>query len=198
MHKSESVSTLELAARLGLTVIAINPTLPQDVDISNEIQYLMQVAEAENTLNQGLGGWPQIHGQPLFSVLTHLGHGQTPWQTPHHWHNWLNHVWPTLRNHWQSLPQNPQISQYIQVFENLLPHGETLASASAQPALYQVLDQLKSHFPEAWQTQSSSSQTLGLLASIPGITAVALPHAFDPKPLQHLPNLPDVGALLLA
>lgn len=197
-HKSEPVSTLELAARLGLAVIALAPSLPQEAEIPESIQVLTSAAEAENTLNHTLGGWPQIHGQPLFSLLAHLAHGQTPWPTPHHWHNWLTHVWPTLQTHWHSLPPSPAITTYLAALTNLLPHGSVLALASAQPHLYKVLEDLHPRFPAPYQSQSPLTQALALLSSIPGLTAVAPGVPFNPNPLQQFPNLPDVGALLLA
>ena len=196
-HKSEPVSPLEFAARLGLAVIALAPSIPTEIDISRAIQSLTSAAEAEHTLNQSLGGWPQIQGRQLFNLLSHLGQGHTPWPTSHQWHNWHSHLWPELKTYWHQLPCNPAIATYLAALENLLPHGPALALSSAQPLLEEALQTLSPRFPQSWQAQTPAVRNLGMLASIPGVTAVASVGIFDPKPLQHLPNLPDVGALLL-
>lgn len=202
-HKTESVSTLELAARLALPVIITTSLLPDEAAATPPaaaLQVLTDVAQAENALNQALGGWPQQNGQQLFSVLAHLAQGQAPWPTPALWHAWQAHLWPQLQTQWNTLA-NPAsrslISHYLLTLGAVQPYGEVLAVAAAQPLLLHFLAGIASRLPQSWQGADSLALATGLLASMPGVTSLALATSFNPAPLQQLGTLPDLGKLLL-
>lgn len=197
-HKAEAVSTLELAARLDLTTIITAPALPTDADLPPEaLAALTQAAGAEHHLNQILGGWPQLHGQPLFSLLSPLSQGYTPWATPGHAHAWQTRLWPQLRQQWQALATpvtQPNITEYLNQLEKLQIYIPALALAAVQPLLQHALQRLAGHFPPLWLETDDFTRNLAFLTSIPGVTALALASPFQPLSLQQRPNLPDIGA----
>lgn len=199
-HRDEPVSPLELAARLNLTTILLPSALPNASTLPQEaLAALTLAAEEENTLNRFLGGWPQIGGQPLFSLLAHVSRGRAPWPTPAIWRNWRIHVWPQLQSTWQHLlsPANrPHIQRYLQHLEALERYGEALSSHAAQPLLEDGLNYMLPRMPEAWRHENNLTRALGVLSSLPGVGAVAVSVPFLLQPLRHLPNLPDVGRLL--
>ena len=205
-HKGENVSALEFAARLGWAVIALPLALPDSGTPSPQaLQAFVHTAQVEHQLNQQLNGWPMMNGQPLFNVLQHLGQGTTPWLTPHHWQAWRRHVWPTIRQHWQQLQMGlpdalcQAIVNYCHQLEALQQYGPALSEAAAQQAVSRVLAEISPHFPVTWRMARPRSQVLGLLASLPAVTAVAAAPEVALNSLNDLQtqaDFPDVGAIL--
>lgn len=207
-HKKEQVSALEFAARLGWAVIALPQALPTGAAPPPEaVEAFTRTAQHEHQLNQQLGGWPMVEGKPLFNVLQHLGQGATPWPTPHHWQAWRRHVWPQIHAHWQQIQSGlpdalcQAVVNYCRQLESLHRHGHALANATAYHPQEKILAELVPHFPVEWRMARPAAQVAGLLAAIPGITAVALAPAHAPAVLAELQtrkDFPDLGAILAA
>ena len=204
LHHAEAVSALELASRLGLSTLLLPLSLPQvppATPPAAALQALTAAAQAEASLNQALGGWPQTQGQPLFSLLAALGQGQPPWPTPWVWQAWQAHVWPTLLQQWQALalagPADTARSSYITALENLLPHAAALAEAAAQPLQSQMLASLTPRLPMLWQTQPPQAQALAILSGLAGADCIAVARPFALESFRLQPGLPDAAALLL-
>lgn len=196
-HKDEPVSLLELAARLGLTVIASPQVWPEAAQPPLEaLQALTAAAHAEHALNTALGGWPHAEDQPLFSLLAHLSAGQAPWPTPRHWHNWNVHLRPQLEDVWHNLYPD-ESRAYLAALHALLPYGETLARAAAQPLFAHLLATLQPRLPQPWQALLAPEAALAMLTSIPGVTSVAVAAPCHAAVLRTVPNIPDIGAVLL-
>lgn len=199
-HRDEAVSTLELASRLGLAVLVLPLVVPAAAEPSQAaLEALVQVAQTESALNEALGGWPHAGDQPLFSVLASLGQGYTPWPTPYVWHAWRVQVWPHVQATWQTLAaerEDARMAAYLAALEALLPHGENLSTAAAQPVLAQVVGSLTPHLPGVWQAADPATQSLAVLTSLPAVTAVAVPQMPPVALLRDVPALPDVAQVL--
>lgn len=196
-NKDEPVSTLELAARLGLVVIASPQVWPDDAQPPlAALQALTAAAQAEHALNQALGGWPHAEDQPVFNILAHLSKGQAPWSTPARWHNWLTHLYPSLVSLWSG--QYPDQSQaYLAALHTLLPFGEALARSAAQPYWQHILATLVPRLAPQWQALPPAGAALAILSSVPAVTSLALASPYDAATLRTLPNIADIGAILL-
>lgn len=201
LHKTETVSTLELAARLSLTLLITASALPLEAAPTTEaLDHLTQIATIEHEINQRLNGWPSINGQPLFSVLSHLAQGLTPWPNLVIWQSWQAHVWPQLQTQWGELSKQGNtllIKEYLQILQAFLPYGPSLAAAASAPLAAEIIQKLAPHFPSIWKDTGPATQTYALLTSIPAVTAICLANPFNPQPLHQRPNLADVGAILL-
>lgn len=200
LHRDEAVSTLELASRLGLAVLLLPQVLPASAEPSRAaLEALVHVAQTESDLNETLGGWPHAEGRPLFSVLASLGQGYTPWPTPYVWQAWRAQVWPHVQATWQALAdarQDARMTAYLAALEKLLPYGENLSVAAAQPVLAHVVAGLRSHMPPHWQGQPDIQLVLGVLASLPAVTAVAVADMPPLALLRDAAGLPDVAQVL--
>lgn len=200
LHHDEAVSTLELASRLGLAVVVLPQVLPSSPEPpAAALAALTAAAEAEAILHQSLGGWPQVQGQALFSLLAALGQGQAPWPDPYVWQAWQVQVWPHLQTIWRQVAeQGPaaEVEAYLAACRNLVPHGASLALAAAQPLLADMLDQLEQGLPAATQGQAPLGRLLTVLTALPAVTAVAVPVLPPLAPLREAPGVPDVAAVL--
>ncbi len=196
-HKSEPVSLLELAARLGLMVIASPQVWPDDNQPPlAALQALTAAAQQEHNLNQTLGGWPHADDQPLFNILAHLSQGRAPWPTPAHWHNWLVHVYPQLMQVWQG-QYAAQAQAYVNALQALLPYGEVLARGAAQPVWQQVFAVVQSRLTQPWSNLQPAEAALAMLTSIPSVTCVAVAAPCHAAALRTVADIPDIGAVLL-
>ncbi len=197
VHKSEPVSVLELAARLGFAVITTPQVMPDAPEPSAAaLAALTAAAHAEHALNQAIGGWPHADGRQMFSLLAHLAAGLAPWPTPGHWFNWQAHVLPQMVHVWTTM--NPQEAEgYLAALENLRPYGESLAAAAAKPVLGHILDVVTPRLVQPWQGLNAPERTLAILTSIPAVTAVAVASGCNIKALQTVADIPDIGAVLL-
>lgn len=198
-HRDEAVSTLELAARLGLAAVVLPQVLPAAAEPPPAaLQALVALAQTEAALNEALGGWPHVDNKPLFSVLAALGKGYTPWPTPYVWQAWHAQVWPQVHRVWQGWQGScgQLVQAYRHAWQGLLPHGASLAHAAAQPVLAQVLANLRPRVPKAWQHADDAVLLLTLLTALPAVTAVAVPCLPSLALLRDAPGLPDVAAVL--
>ncbi len=200
-HKGTPVSALELAARLSLAVVVTSNAQPgMESPPEAALAALTHLAVQEHTLNQKLGGWPVRSGQPLFSVLAALSAGGSPWPTVQVWESWLGHLWPSLRDYWQTAgfaEASTETDAYLQAFTALLPHGPALSAAAAAAVATKVLEELRPRFPAVWQAETPATLAAALISSIPAVTALACEAGPDIAQLAHRPNMPDVGAILL-
>ncbi len=199
-HREEEVSTLELASRLGLAVLVLPQVLPAAAEPSQAaLEALVEVAQTESELNQALNGWPHTQGQPLFSVLASLGQGYTPWPTPYVWQAWRTQVWPQVEATWRTLAaqrDDALMAAYLTALERLLPHGEALSHAAAQPVLAHIVASLRPQVPQVWQNEADTTLILGVLTALPAVTAVAVTTMSALAPLRDAPGLPDVAHVL--
>lgn len=202
-HHGQPVSPLELAARLGLMVVATPGAWPQEENTAppaEALQALTRAAQAEAELAQTLGGWPQREGRPLFSLLGALGQGQAPWPNPAEWVRWQRHQLPFLAGFWQApATANPAlcgpVGAYLQALAGLEPHGAALANHAAQTHLMQVFSHISSQLPAPYRRESLSTQAASLLGSTPGLTVLALPQPGNLQAVQVLEDFPDLAFL---
>lgn len=198
LHKTEPVTTLELASRLGLVVIASPVLQPAQTQPAPEaLAALTAMAEQEHALNQALNGWPQAHGQPLFSVLAHLAAGHTPWGSVSQWYNWQNHLLPELLEQWRNI-HHPAVPAYLNALKNIQAYGAGLAASAEANRRTQLLEDFRPRLPGSHQHLDAQQQNLAILAAIPGVTAVASAVPLAPEKLRNLPDIADIGAVLLA
>lgn len=194
-HREESVSPLELAARLGLATIAIAPAFPtEDSPTAQALQALTNLAQAEHTLNLALEGWPSLHNQPLFSVLAALNQGVPPWPTPHHWQHWQTHLWPLMESYLQAHP-SPQATALLNAVSLFIPYGPVLANAAAQPAIMAEISRISANLPPSWHENSPQILQSALLSSLPGLTTLALDGLNNIQAIQKLGDFSDPGIL---
>lgn len=128
-----------------------------------------------------------------------LGQGYTPWPTPYMWQAWRTQVWPQVQATWQTLAaqrNDARMVAYVTALEAILPHGQALSTAAAQPVLTQVLGQIRPQLPVFWHTQPEATQVLAVLTALPAVTAVAVTEVPPLAPLRDGAGLPDVGAVL--
>lgn len=203
LHHAEAVSPLELAARLGLSTLLLPLAMPDETlsqPSAAALAALTQAAQTEAALLESLGGWPQVQGQPLFSLLAALGQGQPPWPTPGVWQAWQAHVWPQLQAQWGALAVPPAATAarqaYIRALTHLLAQGPALAQAAAQPLLAQALAQLAPRLPAFWQAQSPQAQAVAILSGLAGADCLALAAPFPLDLFRFQPGLPDAAAVL--
>lgn len=202
-HHGQPVSPLELAARLGFMVVATPGAWPQEEDApppAEALQALTHAAQAEAALAQALGGWPQLEGQPLFSLLAALGQGLPPWPAPAGWTSWQRHQLPFLASFWQAQTgANPALATpvgaYLNALEGLQPWGQTLANHAAQAQLKAVFAHISGRLPAPYRAQPLPVQAAALLGSTPGLAALALPHIGNLQAVQVLEDFADLAFL---
>lgn len=206
-HTGERVSVMEFAARLGWGILATAPVLaPSQAEPEPDltpVTELTAVAEQEDALNHALGGWPQVGGQPLFSVLAALAAGQSPWPTPHHAALWSRLLLPTLIRQWRALPHiaahRRAVAAYCRALAALRRSAAALGRLAATPLNAAVLQGFAPNLPPHFAANPASFTTnVGLLASIPGLSALIVPHLTQPElsTLLTLPDHPDIGHFL--
>lgn len=194
-HKEETVSALELAARLNLAVIGLPLTTPVKAPPPPEaLQALMELAAAEQTLHQTLGGWPVVEDKPLFSVLAQMTQGVPPWPTPHHWKHWERHLWP-LMERFLAAQASPQAGDLRQRGQNMGAWGHLLANFAARKALESRLASLAEHVPTSLAEMSAQTRQTVILSTIPGLAALACPPNASIQDIQKERDFPDLGIL---
>lgn len=186
LHKEQSISPLELAARLNLAMIALPLAMPADVPPAGQaLQALTTLAKAEASISP----WPTHQGLPLFSALAALKQGQSPWPTPHHWQSFARSLLPLHRQSFASYPA------YLQALENLLPYGEPLSQAAVQPILASFLKVLANRLSPPWATLPPTALAEVFISSLPGVTALASISPENTQILQKYGDFPDPGIL---
>jgi hypothetical protein len=196
-HKGESVSVLELAARLDLMVIADHALAWAGVDVRAvaadptlaALDALARLGRAERAVAEKLGGWPAAQGVPVFGVLPALAAGQAPWPHSAAWTHWMGHVWPGVDAAWRAVPQTPEVEAYRAAWQVLLPHGAMLAAVAGARLAETLRGQFGEAVPRAWRKLSFRAQAWGAISSLPGVTAVL-------AELSHSDALPDLRAVM--
>lgn len=208
-HHGQEVGALELAARLGLMVVAVQgarPLPPGAVPSAAALGGLQKAAEAEQGLNAALGGWPQVAGRRVFSVLEALAAGRPPWPSPAAWRLWRRHQLPLLEELWRAQVATKaatqagaqlaqQVEGYLLALRQLEEGGEELANHAAQKTLAEVLGRVSAGLPPVWRWQPAPVLAAGLLGGLPGVAAVALPGVEGAESLQSLGDFADMGAV---
>ncbi len=187
-HKHETVSTMELAARLGWYVLAAPGAWFIPALMEHPLSALCALAEAETQLIQKLGGWPQTSGKPWFSGLRALQLGQTPWPTYAAGLAWQYHVFPNLFNYLEQLtttfPAHYSVIQnYRQCLSAIAPHAPFLGGLHALTR--------HPYFAPYPHDNLLLAQTL---AATPGVGGTLIPQIEFFTNMKYINDLPDVYA----
>ncbi|MFT7145020.1 MAG: aryl-alcohol dehydrogenase-like predicted oxidoreductase, partial [bacterium] len=198
---TEKVSTLELASRMNLSVLANRPlnAFPYGGGIyrlssgysadENETptfeQALQDITKTEDVLNKLLNGWPSIDEQPIFSFTAHsedlleqvtnsvqLDHMSTMFFDPHI--AMMNHVIDEI------MQDQPDIAESLSlVKENFTLQANVLLAAlrkgmrEKDAENLKILDiELRDRVPEAWIDAPLQQIAINAIASVPGVTSV--------------------------
>lgn len=197
----EEVSTLELASRMNLSVLANRPlnAFPFSGGIyrlssgycsdENEVptfeKALEDIKKTEDVLNKLLNGWPSIDEQPIFSFTAHsedlleqvgnsiqLDHMSTMFFTPHI--AMMNHVIDEI------IQEQADIAESLQlVKENFTLQASVLLESLRKEMRgkdaenTKILDlELRDRVSENWQDAPLQQIAINSIASVPGVTSV--------------------------
>jgi hypothetical protein len=190
--KQGMVSALELAARLGLLVIAEPVGLP---DFAPAVQGMTALAEAELALHRALQGWPMTNEGPVWSAMGPLQAGLAPWPTVQSWRIWRDTVHPALLALWDEVvvpdAAAPERASYVAGLREIPAWGHLAALMGA-------LRDFPGFLGEQWGTANPWVQQVGVLSSIPGVSGVLMADVTMPDltAWQRLGDWPDpAGAL---
>jgi aryl-alcohol dehydrogenase-like predicted oxidoreductase len=196
---SEEVTTLELASRMKLAVLANRPlnafpveggtfrlaAATGEVNQEKAIKALADIQGTEQALNKILNGWPSVNEQPVFSFTSngeelldhvensiHFDHLQTTFLMPHQ--GTMNQVFENLK---QLPAQNAESIDLVQQNFNrglntLLAIMKNDLRISDAEVVKPIEDEVRSRMPEGWKTAPLQQIALNSIASIPGVTSV--------------------------
>lgn len=197
----EYVSTLELASRMNLSVIANRPlnAFPlsggiyrlsdsynrEESDVNEFKSTFKQLKETEEVLNKVLNGWPSVDDQSLFSFTAHgedlleqitnsvqLDHMDMVFLTPHL--AMMQHVLYEI-----SL-ERPELKESLDMIsENFMGQGQSLLKALRKDIRKKDFEnikplelELRDRVPETWKDAPMQQLALNTVTSIPGVTTV--------------------------
>tara|TARA_R110000868_G_scaffold218576_1_gene468942 strand:+ start:86358 stop:87950 length:1593 start_codon:yes stop_codon:yes gene_type:complete len=197
----ERVSTLELASRMHINVLANRPlnAFPMsggvyrlssnysadEKNVPTVEEALGAIKQTEDVLNKVLNGWPSIDEQPLFSFTAHgdeileevsnsvqLDHMSTMFFTPHI--AMMNHVIEEI------VISQPEIADSLSlVRENFSKQAKTLLDALRKDMREKDAENLKileieirDRLPESWKDAPLQQIAMNSIASVPGVTSV--------------------------
>lgn len=195
----ENVSTLELATRMRLAVLANRPlnAFPRpevalrlidkpDHDMplhSHDI--LEQVSELETKLSEILGGWPAFNNQPMFSLANQgkevINQLENSIHLDYVFHMILMPQMKVMQNALDILAQEHSDKQQLldtvknayqqagQALFQTLKHEMRIRDSERVKAISM---EVKSRVPENWQEAPLQQIALNAIASTPGITCV--------------------------
>jgi hypothetical protein len=197
--KGQSVPLLEQAAHLNIWVLAHPMGLKPVMAPAEVLQALTDLAQAEVQLHVGLKGqWPHIMGQPVFSVLQPLQHGQAPWPHPCMVKPWQNLAWPALTQAFHTYGTTPAGAAWVAAWQRVYPLMTTLAHAASRTTVEALMHQRLGHALPVTAGLDVTHSHIHLLGSVPGIGGVVVPIGCDVQALLSVPDIADVGGFFSA
>ena len=196
---TEKVTTLELASRMNLAVLANRPlnAFPmsggiyrlsdaynrEEADIPAVSEIFEELKGTESALNKVLGGWPSVDEQSLFSFTAHgedlleqvsnsvqLDHMDMVFLTPHI--AMMQHVLHEIAQ------ERPEMKESLQMIsESFVNQAQTLLKALRKDVRQKDADniqplehEMRDRVPESWKDAPVQQLAINAVASIPGVT----------------------------
>lgn len=197
---TEEVTTLELASRMNLSVLANRPLNAFPISggifrlsdrFNSEEKKLLEVdnifeelKHTESALNKILNGWPSVDEQSLFSFTAHgedlleqitnsvqLDHMDMVFLTPH--------IAMMRQVLFEISEQQPELKESLaMISDNFINQAETLLKALRKKMRKQDAEniqplelELRDRVPESWKDAPIQQIALNAVASIPGVTS---------------------------
>jgi hypothetical protein len=199
-HKTEQVSAVEYAARMGWLVVANHvryvffsqqtlDAAAKPIKPARQAMALMhRLAEAEQAAQKK---WPHRGGSPVFAITPFLLEGELPWPHLPAANLWRTQIWPQLQ---KDLAVHPDV---LQAWQKLLPYIDTIAAVQAAKDTADLQISLCVNI-KGWSDASALSILAGMVGSVPGVASVWETALSTPEALAVMtrPDVVDVGRYL--